>query len=139
MVSTSAQPALPKLEECWFYHVMDLPGLGTIEHPGSWDLRGRFDEYIAHTPISGKTLVDVGTASGFLSFEAEKRGAIVTSLPPATRSISVPAPMPEESAPKSSSCITATVSPTVSWAHGRAPSTGTPLNYRGTSIRMTLS
>ncbi len=59
---------------------MDLPQLGTVNHFGSWDLRGRFDEYIAHTPISGKTLVDVGCASGFLSFEAEKRGALVTSF-----------------------------------------------------------
>lgn len=59
---------------------MDLPGLGTVSHPGSWDLRGRFDEYVGHTRLSGKTLIDVGTASGFLTFEAEKRGAIVTSF-----------------------------------------------------------
>jgi len=71
---------IPKLEDCWFYHVMDLPGLGTVDHFGSWDLRGRFDEYTGHVPLLGKSLVDVGTASGFLTFEAEQRGAIVTSF-----------------------------------------------------------
>jgi 2-polyprenyl-3-methyl-5-hydroxy-6-metoxy-1,4-benzoquinol methylase len=80
VTSVSPQSAIPKLEECWFYHVMDLPSLGTVNHFGSWDLRGRFDDYIGHTPLSGKTLLDVGTASGFLSFEAEKRGAVVTSF-----------------------------------------------------------
>jgi 2-polyprenyl-3-methyl-5-hydroxy-6-metoxy-1,4-benzoquinol methylase len=59
---------------------MDLPSLGTVNHFGSWDLRGRFDEYTGFVPIAGKTLVDVGSASGFLSFEAEKRGAVVTSF-----------------------------------------------------------
>jgi 2-polyprenyl-3-methyl-5-hydroxy-6-metoxy-1,4-benzoquinol methylase len=33
-----------------------------------------------HTPIAGKTLLGVGTASGFLTFEAEKRGAQVTNF-----------------------------------------------------------
>jgi SAM-dependent methyltransferase len=64
--------------ECIFYHKMDLPGIGTVG--GSWDLRGRFDDYVAKTDLSGKTFLDVGTASGFLSFEAEKRGADVVSF-----------------------------------------------------------
>jgi hypothetical protein len=57
---------------------MDLPGLGTVT--GHWDLRGRFDDYVGAVPLSGRTVLDVGTASGFLSFEAEKRGAIVTGF-----------------------------------------------------------
>jgi hypothetical protein len=73
-------PQIPGIEDCWFYHVMDLPGLGTVDHFGSWDLRGRFDEYTGFIPFAGKTLVDVGSASGFLTFEAEKRGAVVTSF-----------------------------------------------------------
>lgn len=48
--------------------------------PAAWDIRGRFDDYIGGPAIDGKTLLDVGAASGFLSFEAERRGAIVTSL-----------------------------------------------------------
>ncbi len=64
--------------ECEFYHSMDLPQVGSIS--GYWDLRGRFADYIAHTPIEGRTFLDVGTATGFLSFEAEKCGASVTSF-----------------------------------------------------------
>src|SRR5213078_133228 len=78
--ATDLDQRLPTLDECWFYHVMDLPEVGIVNHPGSWDLRGRFDEYIGHTPVAGKTLLDVGTASGFLTFEAERRGATVTSF-----------------------------------------------------------
>jgi len=72
------------LDECWFYHVIDLPQHGTVNHFGSWDLRGRFDEYVGGVNLAGKTFLDVGTASGFLTFEAEKRGAIVTSFDVAT-------------------------------------------------------
>jgi hypothetical protein len=46
---------------------------------GHWDLRGRFDEYVGHQPLSGKTVLDVGTASGFLAFSAEQAGATVTA------------------------------------------------------------
>jgi hypothetical protein len=59
---------------------MDIPGHGTVHDEGSWDLRGRFEDYTNRVPVAGKTFLDVGCASGFLSFEAEKRGAIVTSF-----------------------------------------------------------
>lgn len=59
--------------ECVFYHSLDLPISGYQK--GHWDLRGKFKEYTHNTPFSGKTVLDVGTASGFLSFEAEKHGA----------------------------------------------------------------
>jgi len=62
-----------KLEDCFFYHAMDLPGLGLV--PGHWDLRDRFDDYIGGVALAGKSVLDIGTATGFLSFEAEKRGA----------------------------------------------------------------
>jgi SAM-dependent methyltransferase len=80
MVQYAQSRHLSHPDECWFYHVMDLPEFGTVNHFGSWDLRGRFDDYIARTPLADKTLLDVGCASGFLTFEAEKRGAIVTSF-----------------------------------------------------------
>jgi 2-polyprenyl-3-methyl-5-hydroxy-6-metoxy-1,4-benzoquinol methylase len=73
------------LADCWFYHTMDLPDVGTVT--GSWDLRGRFDEYVGHVPLAGKTFLDVGTASGFLSFEAEKRGADVVSFDAASADV----------------------------------------------------
>jgi len=61
------------LSECFFYHTMTLPTFGEIH--GHWDLRGRFDDYIGGVDVKGRSVVDIGTATGFLSFEAEKRGA----------------------------------------------------------------
>ena len=66
------------LSDCYFYHTMDLPEFGLIR--AHWDLRGRFDEYIGGVDVKGKTVLDVGTATGFLSFEAEQRGAQVVSF-----------------------------------------------------------
>src|SRR5882724_11896472 len=59
--------------DCFFYHTMDLPGLGEVR--GQWDLRGRFNEYIGGVELADKSVIDVGAATGFLSFEAEKSGA----------------------------------------------------------------
>jgi SAM-dependent methyltransferase len=62
-----------RLEDCFFYHAMELPGFGLV--PAHWDLRGRFDEYVGGVDMAGKSVLDIGTATGFLSFEAEKKGA----------------------------------------------------------------
>lgn len=62
-----------RMEDCFFYHTMELPGYGLI--PAHWDLRGRFDDYVGGVEVAGKSVLDIGTATGFLSFEAEKRGA----------------------------------------------------------------
>lgn len=62
-----------RLEDCFFYHTVDLPGFGLVS--AQWDLRGRFDEYVGGVEVAGKSVLDVGTATGFLSFEAEKKGA----------------------------------------------------------------
>jgi len=64
--------------ECSFYHVMDLPGLGAVG--GQWDLRATIDEYLGHVDFRGKRALDVGAASGYLTFEMEKRGAEVVSF-----------------------------------------------------------
>jgi SAM-dependent methyltransferase len=61
------------LGDCLFYHTMELPGFGEVR--GQWDLRNRFDDYVGGVDLSGKSVLDVGTATGFLSFEAEKRHA----------------------------------------------------------------
>lgn len=47
---------------------------------GAWDIRGLFEEYIGNYFIKGKTVLDVGTAAGFLAFEAERAGARVTAI-----------------------------------------------------------
>ena len=52
---------------------MELPGFGLV--PAHWDLRGRFDDYVGGVEVAGKSVLDVGAATGFLSFEAEKRAA----------------------------------------------------------------
>jgi SAM-dependent methyltransferase len=67
----------PALEDCYFYHCMDVPGYGTVG--GEWDLRGRADEYLGHVDLSGLRVLEIGTASGFLCFEMERRGAEVVA------------------------------------------------------------
>src|SRR5215208_6836094 len=52
---------------------MELPTFGVVR--GQWDLRGKFEEYVGGVDVAGKSVLDVGTATGFLTFEAEKRGA----------------------------------------------------------------
>lgn len=57
---------------------MELPGAGLVK--GGWDLRETIDAYLGPVDFQGKTVLDVGTASGYLTFEMEKRGATVTSF-----------------------------------------------------------
>ncbi len=65
------------LEDCRFYHYMDLPGIGLVE--GTWDLRDEIDNYLGGLDYSGQRVLDMGTASGYLTFEMENRGADVVS------------------------------------------------------------
>lgn len=69
---------VPALASCGWYHTIDLPSYGTQR--GLWDIRGRFSDYTGHVPLAGRTVLDVGTASGFMTFEAERLGATVTSF-----------------------------------------------------------
>ena len=69
---------IDSLDDCYFYHTMDLPEFGVVR--GHWDLRGRFEDYVGAVPVASKSVLDVGAATGFLSFEAERRGARVLSI-----------------------------------------------------------
>lgn len=71
-------------DQCLFYHTMDLPK-GEVVH-GQWDMRGRIRDYTGKVNLSGKRVLDVGCASGFLSFEMEKLGASVVSFDAASAS-----------------------------------------------------
>ncbi len=62
----------PRLSGCYFYHTMELPGFGLVR--GEWHIRD-FPQYIGCVNLAGKRVLDVGTASGFLSFAAERAGA----------------------------------------------------------------
>jgi O-methyltransferase len=65
--------------DCYFYHTIELPGRGVIEGR-DWDLRGRVDEYLGSVDFAGQRVLEIGPASGFLTFEMEKRGADVISV-----------------------------------------------------------
>jgi 2-polyprenyl-3-methyl-5-hydroxy-6-metoxy-1,4-benzoquinol methylase len=73
-----ATPRAVSIEDCEFYHVMDLPGFGRVG--GQWDLRGRVDEYLGHVDFRGKRVLEIGPASGFLTIEMERRGAEVVAV-----------------------------------------------------------
>lgn len=68
----------PRFEECDFYHVMDVPGYGILG--GEWDLRQRVDAYLGSVPFAGRRVLEIGPASGFLTFEMEKRGGEVVAV-----------------------------------------------------------
>lgn len=60
-------------EDCFFYHTLDLPGFGLQQ--GEWDLRGQFANYTDGFDFKGKSVLDIGAGSGFLSFSTEAAGA----------------------------------------------------------------
>jgi 2-polyprenyl-3-methyl-5-hydroxy-6-metoxy-1,4-benzoquinol methylase len=67
------------VSDCYFYHTMELPSHGVIKGR-DWDLRGRVDEYLGKVAFAGQRVLEIGPASGFLTFEMEKRGAEVVSV-----------------------------------------------------------
>jgi hypothetical protein len=73
----SAAPDKIDVKDCWFYHSLDVPGVGPVT--GQWDLRPNIDAYLGKVNFRGKRVLDVGAASGFLSFQIEKRGGEVVS------------------------------------------------------------
>lgn len=64
--------------ECFFYHRIDISNVGTFGE--QWDLRQCTDRYLGNVAFDGKRVLDVGTASGFLTFAMEARGADVVSF-----------------------------------------------------------
>ena len=58
---------------CHFYHTMDLPGLGTFD--GHVDLRPGLAAYLGGVEVAGRRVLDVGPASGAVTFHLERAGA----------------------------------------------------------------
>jgi SAM-dependent methyltransferase len=83
----------PPFETCNFYHSVALPSRGLVR--GQWDLRPTVETYLGKFDFAGKSVLEVGPASGFLSFHMERAGAEVTAIePPMTRLWDV-VPMPD--------------------------------------------
>ena len=82
-VFTPPPPTPPPIEACYFYHTTTIPGRGTVT--GEWDLAPGIDAYLGHVPFAGKSVLDVGAATGFLTFHMEKAGGIGRRLRPLAR------------------------------------------------------
>lgn len=65
------------LTDCHFYHTTDVPGYGLI--PAEWDLRQGIDAYLGGVDFAGKRVLELGTASGFVCFHMERKGADVVA------------------------------------------------------------
>jgi O-methyltransferase len=68
------------LDQCLFYHSVDLGPGSQVQ--GQWDLRPAVDAYLGQVDFAGRSVLEVGPASGFLSFHMEQKGAAVTALEP---------------------------------------------------------
>lgn len=76
---TYEQPwKVDSLDECNFYHSTDIPGVGLVE--GQWDLREGFDDYLGNYDFTGKRVLEIGPATGFLTFRIEKTAAEVVAV-----------------------------------------------------------
>jgi len=66
------------LDNCFFYHTMDIPGYGTAQ--GHWDIRGNESQYLGEVEFKDKRVLEIGPASGLLTFFMEHQRAEVVSL-----------------------------------------------------------
>lgn len=90
--ATPAAAEPPALSQCRFYHSVDLPGGESVK--GEWDLRPNVDAYLGGVDFAGRSVLEVGPASGFLSFHMEAAGARVTALEPPMEHLWDVAPVP---------------------------------------------
>jgi SAM-dependent methyltransferase len=66
------------LDDYYWYHTVDL-GDGLVT-PGDYDFRPHLTDFGFPTDLTGKRVLDVGSATGFFAFEFERRGAEVVSV-----------------------------------------------------------
>ena len=65
--------------DCFFYHFRDRPGHGPVGDYG-WDLRDGVEDYLGRVDLTGKRVLEIGPASGFLTFHMEAQGAEVVGV-----------------------------------------------------------
>ena len=68
-------PTSPNL--VW-YHAIELPGGQVL--PGAWDLRGHEAAYLGGVNVAGKRVLELGPATGYLTFYMEQMGAKVVAF-----------------------------------------------------------
>jgi 2-polyprenyl-3-methyl-5-hydroxy-6-metoxy-1,4-benzoquinol methylase len=73
-----ARPRTVDASACHFYHTMEIPDHGLVH--GEWDLRGRESIYLGGVDFRSKSVLEIGTASGYLCYWMEDQGAQVTSV-----------------------------------------------------------
>jgi SAM-dependent methyltransferase len=73
-----AERAFVDLDDCDFYHSAQLPSGEVID--GAWDLRGGEVAYLGGVDLEGRRVLELGPASGYLTFHMEARGADVVGF-----------------------------------------------------------
>jgi hypothetical protein len=66
------------LPDCYFYHRVRLPDGRTIDGP--WNLLGGEREYLGSAPLSGRRVLELGPATGWLTVWMEQQGASVVGF-----------------------------------------------------------
>jgi SAM-dependent methyltransferase len=61
-----------------WYHAFELPDGRVL--PGAWDLRGHEAAYLGGVDVAGKRVLELGPATGYLTFYLERMGAEVVSF-----------------------------------------------------------
>lgn len=64
--------------DLYFYHTMEVPGRGLVT--GVWDLRAGMDAYLGRVDYAGLSVLEIGPASGLVTFSLEQRGASVVAV-----------------------------------------------------------
>jgi len=65
-------------DDVYFYHTMDIPGRGHVQ--GEWTLRDVEHSYLGGVALAGKSVLEIGPASGFLTMRMEQGGADVVAF-----------------------------------------------------------
>ena len=70
------------LDECEWYHAMEIPGIpdSGVTPSVSFDCREDIGNILGNLDYNGKKVLNLGSITGYLSFEAERRGGDVTSI-----------------------------------------------------------